>query len=174
MNLSSSYPYHIALLLSFAHISYGAGIPQNTGNHFDYVQPSLVERFEHALTAGLIHLCEQHHVDELNATIYCPDAESTFSSSVSTNSDSLLHRLKRIIGSKPTISISSTTHFKTDETTPSNPYKRAILKFAENKNMPCTQTTDANGKTITCTIVLELKEFLALKEKYKTETPQAQ
>lgn len=206
MKLSSSYPYHIALLLSFACVSSIAAdnlehvvplmvnytIPMTPGGAQTKIEvtdnqseqgaaeqpeavestkkPTLADHFKHALTAGLIKTCEAHHIDELNAHIYSSEDGSTFSSAVSTNGDGILDRAARIIGTEPTISISSGAVFTSEETEPKIRFQRALLKFAESPDLQksCTQKNDSNGnKVIVCTIVMELKEFLALKEQYK-------
>jgi hypothetical protein len=207
MKLLSSYPYHLALLLSFAYISAdnlehvvpltnqsveqqnttpthrSSGIPQNTysfedaapasekNNETQEQQPqerTIADHLKHALTAGLIHACQIHEVDELDAHVYSPENGSTFSSAVSNNTDGLVDRMKRMLGVEPTISISSGAVFTPEETHPKIRFKHAMLKFAENADLPCKQRVDSNGnKTVVCTIVMTLKEFYALKEEYK-------
>lgn len=186
MKLLSAYPYHIALLLSFAYISadnleyivplINQGISQNDDatkeKSPESKQPTIADHLKRALTAGLIKTCQEHHVDELNAHIYSPLDGSTFSSAVSNNGDGLVDRMKRTFGIEPTISISGGAVFTPEETHPKNRFKHALLKFAGNADLPCKQMVDSNGnKTVVCTIVMTLKEFYALKEEYKNSNP---
>lgn len=195
MKLLSAYPYHIALLLSFAYATSctASGIPQSLEGPFisdaekallikpaeekalesaQQQEPTLADHFKHVLAAGLIKTCEAHQIDELNAHLYAPEDGSTFSSAVSNNGDGLVDRMKRIAGTEPTISISADAVFTPEETNSKNRFKLALLKFAENPDLPCKQMVDSNGnKTVACTIVMTLKEFAALKEEYKNHNP---
>jgi|GEM_PF-2169763 hypothetical protein len=135
-------------------------------------QPTLADHLKDALAAGLIKICQPHQIDELSANIYSPEEGSTFSTTVSTNGDGLVDRVKRTFGTEPTIRISSNAVFTPEETEPKIRFQRALLKFAENADLPCKQKVYSNGnKVVVCTIVMELKEFLALKEQYTNSHP---
>lgn len=184
MKLPFSYVYSIALLLSFAHISARdialtterietttinekTSEQENAPQPVELQEPTLADHLKHVLTAGLIHTCETHHIDELNAHIYSPENDGTFSSAVRNNGNGLVDRMKRITGGEPTISISGGVVITSDETKAKKQFTQAMLKFAENGDLPCKKNVDCAGNTIiACTIVMTLKEFYALKEEY--------
>jgi hypothetical protein len=173
MKRLSSYPYHIALLLSFTSASYSATdnleyVASLTSNADISItsddthtqkeaastespdatkkQPSITDYFKHVLTAGLIKTSETYHIDELNAHIYSPEEGCTFSSTVRNNSDGIIDRFKRgIMAIQPTISISAGAIFTSDETNPTIRYKRALLKFVDH------QDELAENPNISCT-----------------------
>lgn len=174
--------HHIILLLSLAYASFTIADNEITESHNNQSaettesKPSQeqapTDHFKHILTAGLVNACETHAIDELNAHIYSPEQGCTFSSAVNNNSERLIDRVKRIAGIEPTISISSGVVLPREETHPKIRFQRAIIKFAENSDLPCAQTIDSNdNKTVVCTIIMTLKEFMALKEEYKNGNP---
>lgn len=175
------YAYSITLTLLFSRISvcdalensYTQILSEATLEQENSSQPTQPEaqtcadHLKHVLAAGLIHSCETHHIDELNAHIYSPENDGTFSSTVSNNSHRLIDRVKRITGTKPTISISGAVVITPDEKKEKKQFTQAMLKFAENGDLPCQKNIDCGGNTIiACTIVMTLKEFYALKEEY--------
>jgi hypothetical protein len=166
----TSSKYSILLLLSLTPMTYSntAAETQTAANN-DYDIPlhrSPAEHFKDVLNMGLIKICHTHRIDPLKTQIYSPEEETTFTSETAHNSDRLPDLLARTVGVEPTVTVTTTTTFSKEELElyTFNRFKRAILKFAEIKDL-CESAADKDGKTITCTAVLTLEEFKKLQAK---------